>query len=125
MDGGGVLYRVFIADTDNDNIKMLSELLLSKHDIVPDIWQNGREYLNFLESESAIVFIRVDNCFIPSLELTLAAISRSTDIHVVWMAESDAYAVDAFRYGAEAYLLLPATAEAWDDALESLILAKK
>jgi len=67
------------------------------------------------------VFIRVDNCAVPGLELTQAAIARDTVIHVVWMADSDAYAVDAFRYGAEAYLLLPTTREMLQETINLLI----
>ncbi len=113
---------IFLADTDRENIKMLSGFLAQEHAVDPDVWQNSCGYQKFLdESESAIVFIRVDNCAIPGLELTQAAIARGTGIHVIWMAESDAYAVDAFRYGAEAYLLLPATGEKLRETINSLI----
>ncbi len=106
------MYGMFIADTDKENINMLCGFLTQKHAIVPDVWQNSRGYQKFLdESESAIVFIRVDNCAIPGLELTKAAMTRGDNIHVIWMSESEAYALEAFRYGAEAYLLLPATEE--------------
>ena len=112
---------IFLADTDRENVKLLSGFLAQQHAIVPDVWQNSRGYHKFLEeSESAIVFIRVDNCAVPGLKLTQAAIVRGTDIHVVWMAKSDAYAVDAFRYGAEAYLLLPATGEMLRETIYSL-----
>lgn len=111
---------MFLADTDRENIKILSRFLAQKHAIVPVVWQNSREYLKFLDkSESAIVFVRVDNCAIPGLELTKAAITRGANIHVVWMSENDAYALDAFRYGAEAYLLLPATEEALRKTINS------
>lgn len=117
--------RVFIADTDRANIKMLYVFLALKHSLVSAVWQNSREYLKFLdESESAIVFIRMDNCNIPGLELTRAAIERGTGIRVVWMSESDAYALDAFRYGAEAYLLLPATEDTLDEVMKSLVLER-
>lgn len=115
------MYGMFLADTDRENIKMLSGILERNHTVVPDVWQNSREYLKFLdESESATVFIRVDNCAIPGLEITQTAIARGANIHVVWMAESDKYAVDAFRYGAEAYLLLPATEESLRKTINSL-----
>ncbi len=101
---------IFLGDTDRENVKMLSGFLAQQHAIAPKVWQNSGGYLKFLdESKSAIVFIRMDNCAVPGLELTQAATARGANIHVVWMAESDAYAVDAFRYGAEAYLVLPAT----------------
>jgi two-component SAPR family response regulator len=115
------LYRMFIADTDSENIKILSGFLAQKHDIVPDVWLNRFRYLKFLEeSESAIVFIRVDNCAVAGLELTQEAISRGAGIHVVWMASSGAYAVDAFRYGAEAYLLLPVIEETLSETIYSI-----
>ncbi len=113
---------IFLADTDRENVKMLGGFLAQQPAIVPEVWHSNGRYLNFLEaSESAIVFIRVDNCAIPGLELTQAAIEHGTNIHVVWMAKSDAYAVDAFRYGAEAYLLLPATGETVMETINSLI----
>ena len=116
---------IFLADTDRENIKMLSGFLAQRYAIAPDVWQNSRRYRRFLEeSESSIVFIRVDNCAVPGLELTQTAIARGNSVHIVWMAESDAYAVDAFRYGAEAYLLLPATGEKLWDAINSLTKQK-
>jgi DNA-binding NtrC family response regulator len=113
---------IFLADTDRENIKMFSGFLAQKHAADPVVWQNSRRYQKLLdESESAIEFIRVDNCMIPGLELTQAAIARGTGIHIVWMAESDAFAVDAFRCGAEAYLLLPATGDAFRKTISPLI----
>ncbi len=101
---------IFLGDTDRENVKMLSGFLAKQHDVVCDVWRNSSGFQKFLEKhESAIVFIRMDNCALPGLKLTQAATARGAGIHVVWMAESDAYAVDAFRYGAEAYLVLPAT----------------
>ena len=112
---------MFIADTDSENIKKLSGFLVHKHDIVPDVWLNRRRYLKFLEeSENAIVFIRMDDYAVPGLELTQNAISHGTGIHVVWMASNGAYAVDAFRYGAEAYLLLPAIEETLYETINSM-----
>lgn len=112
---------IFLADTDRENIDILSRILAQQHAVAPDAWRSRGGYLKFLdESERAIVFIRVDNCEIPGLELTQAATARGADMHVVWMAGSAAYAVDAFRYGAEAYLLLPATGEKLRETINSL-----
>ena len=115
------MYGMFIADTDSENIKLLSGFLAQKHEIVPDVWQNRCRYQKFLEeSESAIIFIRMDNCAVPGLEITQEAISRGAGIHVVWMASNGAYAVDAFRYGAEAYLLLPVIEETLSETIYSM-----
>lgn len=118
--------EVFLADTDRQNIDMLRELLAKYHAVDPAIWHNNRGYYEFLDnSANAIVFIRVDNCAIPGLEITQAAIDSDTDIHVVWMAQSGAYALDAFRYGADAYLLLPATEETLRETINSQIDRKR
>lgn len=115
------MYRIFIADKENENIKFLSDYLTQKQDVVPEVWQDRHGYQKFLEkSESAVVFARVDNYSIPCLKLTQAAIERGANIHVVWMSGSYAHALDAFRYGAEAYLLLPATEEMLKDIFHSL-----
>lgn len=117
---------MLLADTDRENIHMLSGLLKREHGIVPDIWRDIRGYHAFIDKpEGGIVFIRIDNCAIPGLDLTQAATAGDAGIHVVWMAESRVYALDAFRYGVEAYLLLPAAREALCDAIHTLKIKSK
>ena len=113
--------RVFLADTDGENIQALGGLLEREHGVVPDIWRDRLGYRDFIDSpEDGIVLIRINDCAIPGLELTQAAVACGAGIHVVWMSESNTHALDAFRYGAEAYMLLPATGEALLDAINSL-----
>jgi len=115
------MFRTYIADTDIINIKKLSRFLVQKNVVVPEVWHSKFEYYKFLnESENAIVFIRVDNYAISGFELTKSTTARSPNIHIVWMAGSDAYAVEAFRYGAEAYLLIPATENAIGEIIDSI-----
>lgn len=115
------MFKTFIADTDRINIKRLSRFLLQKHGVIPEIWCTKHEFNMFLEeSENAIVFIRVDNYSVSGFELTKSAAARSPNIHIVWMAGSDSYAVEAFRYGAEAYLLIPATENAIEETIDSI-----
>ena len=120
------MHGLFIADTDSENIKALSSLLAQKHGFVPEVWLSSLRYHKFLEEyESAIILIRVDDCAIPGLELTQAALARGIGIHSVWMSQNDAHAVDAFRYGAEAYLLLPTTEEILCKTIDSVIYKKE
>ncbi|MEA4815469.1 MAG: hypothetical protein VB120_01205 [Lachnospiraceae bacterium] len=115
------MYRVFLADTNGENIRKLGGLLEEGHGVVPDIWRDIRGYHDFIgRPEDGIVLIRINDCTIPGLELTQAAVACGAGIHVVWMSESKTYALDAFRYGVEAYMLLPATGEALRNALNSL-----
>ncbi len=112
--------RVFLADTDRENNQKLGALLERGHGIVPELWRNSRGYRAFVENpESKIVFIRIENPSVPGLELTQAA-TWDRRLHIVWMADSGAYALDAFYYGAEAYLTLPATEERLRDIMDSL-----
>jgi two-component SAPR family response regulator len=116
---------VFLADTDRENIQKLGGLLEREQGIVPDIWRDSRGYRSFVENpERKIVFIRIENPVIPGLELTRAA-ALEGNLHIVWMAESDVYALDAFYYGAEAYLLLPAAGERLRDIIDSLGVYKR
>ena len=112
---------MFLADTDRRNIQELGGLIEREHGAVPDIWRDSSGYYDFIDRpEGGIVLIRIDDCAIPGLELTQAAIASGGSVHVVWMAQSDSYAVEAFRYGAEAYLLLPATRETLREVIRSL-----
>ena len=116
------MIKAFLADTVCDNIQELCALLEKEHGMVPDIWQNSRRYHTFLENpQNKIVFIRIDDPSIPGLMLTQSAAAHNANTHIVWMAKSGAYAVDAFRYGAEAYMLLPAAKESLRDIMDSLV----
>jgi len=117
------LHRVFLADRDKENIRHLSCLLEDAHHIRPAVWQNLYSFHTFIEEpEAGTIFIRIDDPLIPGLELTrYASDHHYPRINIIWMAKSVSYALEAFRYGAEAYLLLPATGETLQETIRSLI----
>jgi DNA-binding NarL/FixJ family response regulator len=119
--GDGVLLRIYIADSDAKNVQQLKLLLESAYGVVPDIWRSQRGQRSFFDNTNDnVVLIRVDDPSVPGLALTREAVARGPGTHVVWMAESAAHAVEGFRYGAEAYLLLPATGATLREAFKSL-----
>lgn len=116
------MHRTYIVDTEKENIRNLCELLEAECGLTPVVWRSYRGYRAFLDDpERGVVLIHIDSPAIPGLELTRAATARSSNnIQVVWMAESKAYALDAFRNGVEAFMLMPITGEALRDIIHSL-----
>jgi two-component SAPR family response regulator len=123
--GGDSLHRVFLADTDKENIRKFTCLLEDAHNIRPAVWQNRYSFDSFIEApEAGAVFIRIDDPFIPGLELTRYASDHYPRINIVWMAKSESYALEAFPSGVDSYLLLPLTAEKLEFVEELLEIAE-
>jgi DNA-binding LytR/AlgR family response regulator len=78
-------------------------------------------FLGFLHShEESVVFVRIDNPDMKGLSLSWEALAQEPRAQLVWMACSGNHGVDAFSYGADAYLLLPATADRISDVMLAL-----
>jgi len=119
------LHRVFLADTDKENIRNFTCLLEDAHNIQPAVWQNKCSFDSFIKApEAGAVFIRIDDSFIPGLELTRYASNHYPRINIVWMAKSESYALEAFPRGVDSYLMLPLTAEKLQFAVKSLEIAE-
>ncbi len=118
------MHRVFLADTDRASMQTLACLLKKNHNIQPAIWQNRLSFGSFITApEDGAVFIRIDDPFIPGLELTRQVSGYNPRIRIVWMAKSVSHALEAFPRGVESYLLLPATAEKLRIIMETLDIA--
>ncbi len=123
--GCDVLYSVFIADNDRENMQALVRLLQKDQGISPKIWRNRWGLRSFLSGvKEGAVFIRIDDPAFPGLKLTNTALEFYPNIQLVWMAGDDSHALTAFSLGVDAYLLLPATAESLDKVMKSLELKK-
>ena len=119
------MQRVFLADTDKENIQNFIGLLEDAHNIRPAVWQNRCSFDSFIEAqEDGAVFIRIDDPFIPGLELTRYASDYYPRINIVWMAKNESYALEAFPRGVDSYLLLPLTAEKLEFVEELLEIAE-
>lgn len=112
-----MLKKVFIADTDKENIHELTCMLKENQNIQPAIWQDLQSFKDSIDaSQIGVLFIRIDDPTIPGLELTRLAAQYYPKIHTVWMAESKSYALEAFPMGVTAFIMLPATAEKLQNA---------
>lgn len=104
--------KVFLADTDEGNIQKLICLLKEYLNIQPAVWEDLQSCKSFIEaSEIEVLFIRIDDPLLPGLELTRLAAENYPKIHTVWMADNEAYAIEAFSRGVTAFIMLPATAD--------------
>lgn len=111
-----------IADSDKKNLDQLALLFREKYGITPLLWENEQTFQEFIrQPEGGAVFVRIGNVRTKSLVLSSLAMEFSPTVQLVWMADSDAYALDAFAHGADAYLLLPADENNLGEVVASLI----
>lgn len=109
--------KVFLADTDKENLQKLTCLMKENQNIQLSSWQDLQSCKSSIEaSEIEVLFIRIDDPALPGLELTRLAARHYPKIHTVWMAESKSYAIEAFPMGVTAFVMLPATAEKLQNA---------
>jgi FixJ family two-component response regulator len=115
------LYRVFIADKDGDNTEALTRLFQEMYGVCPVIWRDTMSYLSFLSGQAeGIVFVRIDKPDLGGLALSREALARQPRVQLAWMADSEAHGVEAFSYGADEYLLLPASEDSLRDVMKTL-----
>jgi DNA-binding NarL/FixJ family response regulator len=120
------LYSVFIADSDRDNLRRLSVLFRELYGVRPQVLRGLPSGLDgFNGPEEIIVLVRVDRPDIGVLRLTKEVRKRSPNSQLVWMSRSDAHCLEAFSYGADAYLLLPASEDKLREVLHVLALKRK
>lgn len=119
--------KILLADADKKNLTVLGALIEEMYGIHPSVYPGSENSFNeFLNGPGkGVVFIRIDSTLIQGIELTRQAGGRYPDIHVVWMAAYEGYAIDAFPQGVDAYLLLPATREKLDGVMEALSFKRR
>lgn len=120
-----VLNRVFLADRDKYNTERLIRIFNENYCIWSQVWLNEHVFQTFIRApEDGVVFIRIDDPSIPGLELTRQAMAVYPKIQLVWMAENERHALEAFPRGVDAYLLLPATEEKVKKVMDCLAYKK-
>lgn len=119
--GGGVLYRVFLADNDSDNLHALTHHFQELYGVCPQMLHDTMSYLSFLSGQAeGVVFVRIDNPSLGGLALSREALARQPRVQLVWMAHSETHGIEAFSYGADEYLLLPASETSLRDVMSTL-----
>lgn len=104
--------KVFLADTDKENIQKLTCLLKENQNIQPAVWEDLQSCKTNIEtSDIEVLFVRIDDPALPGLELTRLAAEKYPKIHTVWMANNESYALEAFPRGVTAFIMLPATSD--------------
>jgi FixJ family two-component response regulator len=112
---------VFLADNDGENIEALSRLFREVYGVCPQIWRDTMSYLSYLSGQAeGVVFVRIDNPDLGGLALSREALARQPRIQLAWMAGSEAHGIEAFSYGADEYLLLPASEDGLRNVMKTL-----
>lgn len=115
------MYRVFLADNDGDNVQALTHHFQELYGVCPQVLHDTMSYLSFLSGQAeGAVFVRIDNPGLCGLALSREAMARQPRVQLVWMARCEAHSVEAFSYGADAYLLLPASEDSLRDVMKTL-----